>query len=642
MGKKTDIGKKARMLTIADILFTVFCLVAVICWYMHIPYRIEVTGVLAVLVIAIFIYSQKGLESEEKFIESYSELLQDETCFRSAFDYSENGMALLSKHGHCLKVNYALCQILGFHEDELLKKSIRKLIHPEDFKINIQKIRSMLKGEIKSYQAMQRFFTKNNETMWAMVTFSFVHDKENKPLYFVIQFQNDIAMDNSADHLPVIKGHELLTGLCNRTLLNQHLNELISTSTENKQPFALLLLDLDALRNINAGMSYEAGDTLLKIVAERLKNTIRSADMIARIGGDEFAIVIKNAEKLEVIGQIAQKILSGLLRSITINGREIFITGSIGVGLYPNDGKDVEALIRSADQALLRVKQAGGNHYQFFLPEATELSQKKSKQLSALNQAMAKNELQLYYQPCINLADQTIISVEALVRWQSSEYGLVMPNTIIPLAEESGLIFPLSEWVLRTACKQVNLWRTNGYPDLKLSINLSPYQFKNSNFMENVLRALKESDFPPALLSLEITEGLFMHDHENTIAILKKIKAAGVSIVIDDFGTGFSSLSYMTRYGIDKIKIDRSFIHKMIDNKDDEVIVSAMISMANKLGIKAVAEGVETKEQYDLLMTEGCDEMQGYYIAKPMPIELMETYLAKKKPASTKTNKDLP
>jgi EAL domain-containing protein (putative c-di-GMP-specific phosphodiesterase class I) len=373
------------------------------------------------------------------------------------------------------------------------------------------------------------------------------------------------------------------------------------------------------------------------MVGERLKGLVRSEDVVARVGGDEFAIVINNANSIETIAQVAQKILGGLLKASMLNGREVYVTASLGISVYPGDGEDIETLIKNADVACAKAKANGGNNYQFGTADVTEKAQEKSKQQSALNQAMAKNELLLYYQPCLTVSDQAITCVEALIRWQNKEYGLVMPDTIIPMAEESGLIVPISEWILRTACKQVKQWQKEN-PSLKLAINLSAYQFKNLNFMNNIIRALRETEFSPQALVLEVTEGLIMHDHENTMSILTKIKEEGISIVVDDFGTGFSSFSYLSNYAVDKIKIDQSFVQQITKGTNEVAIVSAMISMADKLGMKAVAKGVETKEQYDLLVSEGCNEMQGYYIAKPLPVEIMESFLKSRAVVPTENN----
>lgn len=622
--------KKDRMLTIADLLFTLLCLIAIACWYMQIPYKIEVTAALGLLAIGVLFFMKKGWKAESEFIDSYSELLENENYFRTAFDYAASGMALLSTHGQYLKVNHSLCQLLGYHEDELLKLSMRRVMQKEDFLSGLNSLREIIgvNSTNKSIQNIARYYTKDGDVIWIATNISFVRDKDNKPLYFVAQFQNANAKNILEKRIHTVLYTDLLTGLPNRSFLDKHLNELLFDVKKTKKEFAILLLDLDCLKKINDSISHEAGDTLLKTVVERLKSTVREEDMIARIGGDEFVIVINRVNQPEIIAQIAQKILHQLLKAITIEKHEIYITGSIGISLYPNDGQDIETLLKNADAALYKAKQKHGNHYEFCLPDLTEKAQEKSKQKSALSSALAKQELQLYYQPCVDATNKTINSVEALIRWQSDQYGLVMPDTIISMAEETGLIIPVSEWVLRTACKQVKKWQETINPSLKLSINISVYQFKSSSFMKNIIRALRESEFSPTHFVIEITEGLIMHNYDHTMKMLNDLKSEGVTIVVDDFGTGLSSFSYLANNSVDKIKIDKVFIDKILLDKSQTAMVGAMISMAKKLGIQTVAEGVETQQQYDYLVSEGCDEIQGYLIAKPMPIELMESFLA--------------
>lgn len=432
----------------------------------------------------------------------------------------------------------------------------------------------------------------------------------------------------SEDQLHHMAYHDPLTGLFNRNGMEQYLNELFQNHKKTANGFAMIILDLDYFKNINDSLGHEVGDTLLKIIAERLRNTVRVDDMVSRIGGDEFVIIVSETKNVETVAHIAQKILNTILKVIPIKGRELYITTSIGISIHPYDGEKIEKLINNADMALYRAKESGRNNYQFCTPDLTQKAQQKTERQNAMSHGLLKEEFLLYYLPSMNLTTQSIVSVEALLRWQSKEYGLVTPDSIISIAEESGLIVPLSEWIVRTACKQVKLWKNNGHSELTLSINVSPRQFKDTNFVDNILRAIRETDFPKEALILEIKEGLIMNDPANATSVLTTLKQAGMKIVIDDFGTGFSSFSYLSNDAVDKIKIDKSFIDDIARSPNDAAIVSAMILMAKKLGITAVAEGVETKEQYDILKAEGCDEIQGYYLAKPLPSELMESFLS--------------
>lgn len=432
---------------------------------------------------------------------------------------------------------------------------------------------------------------------------------------------------NTKQQLMQMAYHDQLTGLANRHRLEQYINELLASSKRKNTSFGVIILDLDFFKNINDSIGHDAGDALLKIVAERLKNAVRSNDMVARIGGDEFVIVLSDIKKAEVIAQIAQKILNNILQAIMLKGREIFITISVGISLYPQDGQDIETLMKNADLALYRAKSKGRNNYQFCTPDITLKFQETADRQVEMSHGLVKDEFLLYYQPSVSMTTSSILSVEALLRWQNKKYGFVTPDSIISIAEESGLIIPLGEWILRTACKQVGLWKANGFPSLNLAINLSVRQFKSPDFIQMIMRSLKETEFSPQALILEITESLIMHDPKNAFKVLENLKKNGMVIVIDDFGTGFSSFSNLSAEYVDKIKIDKTFIHQLTD-KNNVSIVSAMIVMAKKLGIKVIAEGVETKEQYDILMQEGCDEVQGYYIAKPLPTDLMESFLA--------------
>lgn len=628
--------KKDKMLTIADILFTLLCLVTVACWYMQIPYRIQITCVLGVLGLGVLYFMKKGYKSEVEFINSYDKLLENENHFRSAFEYAASGMALLSKNGHYLKVNHSLCQILGFNQEEFLKLSIRKVIQKNDLIKIIKMIRENIQNDDdKPIQEVFHYLNKNGATISMNTNISMIKSKDNQPLYFVGQFQM-LNPENLLDkYLNDTAYIDLLTKLPNRSCLNQYISDLLLNAKHIKSGFSLLIVDIDCLRRINNSIGQEEGDNLLITIAQRLKSIVREEDMISRIGGDEFAVVINRVNKSEIIANIAQNIQHQLLKPITLNNHNINITVSIGIGLYPQDGHDIETLLKNADLALYKAKENHGNNYQFCLPDVTKKAHEKTKKKNALANAIAKNEFQLYYQPCLNLEDKSVTSVEALIRWHSDQYGLVMPDTIIPMAEETGLIIPVSEWVIRTACKQVKAWQGKINSDLKLSINISPYQFKSPGFVKSIIRALKESEFPPQNFIIEMTESLITHNYDHTQNLLTELKNEGVMIVVDDFGTGVSSFNYLLNHSVDKIKINKSFIQKIQQDASQETMVGVVISMAKKLGIRTVAEGVETQQQFDYISNEGCDEAQGYYIAKPLPIDLMESFLTSRVATST-------
>jgi diguanylate cyclase (GGDEF)-like protein/PAS domain S-box-containing protein len=630
--------KKFSRLAIISLFYSILAMLILIAWYLPSSNYTEIATVFGLIAIGLQLLTKKAPLPEAVLSHLYSQLQESENRFRSAFDYAAIGMALLSPRGRFLKVNQSLCQILKFTEQELLNMSIRHLVHPDDFNKELPQIKRMLRGDTKTYQAVQRFFNKNGEVIWIMSSVSVVRNASRKPLHFIAQFQNISAEKRSEERLRHMAYHDPLTGLANRNRLEQHINEILTAAKRNDESFAVIILDLDFFKNINDSIGHDAGDALLQIVSERLKNTIRSKDIVARVGGDEFVIVINDVKRAEVVAQIGQKILYNLLKPIMLKGRELYITTSIGISVYPYDGQDIETLVKNADLALYRAKENGRNNYQFCTPDMAQKAQEKIERQNALSHALLQDEFVLYYQPSLDVVSQKIESVEALLRWQSKDYGFVTPDSIISLAEESGLIVPLSDWVLHTACNQVKSWQSTGFPSLKLAINLSARQFKNMDFLKNILLLLEGTHFPSHHLALEITEGLIMYDPENTLRVLSTLKAAGIIISVDDFGTGFSSFSYLTNHAVDKIKIDKSFIKQLTTDPAKISAVAAMIAMANKLGIKSVAEGVETKEQYDILVHEGCDEIQGFYIAKPLPADQMEQYLKQTSFNSSKNN----
>lgn len=567
--------------------------------------------------------------SEKETVLINKQLQESENRFRSAFDFAAIGMALISLEFHFLKVNPSLCHILGYSEDDILRMDPRSLIEPEDFKRSVNHFQEMLDGKIKSFQLEQRFFHKNKDAIWMLVSTSLIHDALDHPLYFICQIQNINAEKRAEEQLRQMAFHDPLTGLANRNKLEQYVNQLINTATRNQPGFALFLLDLDNFKTINDSIGHDAGDLLLQVVAERLKITVRDTDLVARLGGDEFVIVITNIKKIESVAQIAQKILHNMLKPLVIRGHEIYVTTSIGISFFPTDGQDIQTLMKNADLALYRTKEEGRNNYQFCTPEITKRAHEKMLRQNALNYGLVKDEFFLYYQPILDLKTDRISSVEALLRWRNKEFGSITTEEIIALCEESGLIIALSEWIIRTACKQVKSWQENGYEGLTVSINLSPRQFKQVNFVKSVMQILKDIDFPPHCLELEITESLIMQDPENTLQILQQFKNIGIKIAIDDFGTGYSSMSYLKRFSVDKIKIDNTFMRQIPKDETAISIVTAMIAMSTKLGIKTLAEGIETKDQYEFLIREGASEMQGYYLSRPLPIDLMAEYLAR-------------
>jgi len=413
--------------------------------------------------------------------------------------------------------------------------------------------------------------------------------------------------------------HDALTGLPNRRLLEDRLTQALALGHRNRKNSAVMFVDLDRFKMINDSLGHAVGDALLKEVAGRLVTQLREGDTICRIGGDEFVVVLPEVKRSSDVAHVAQKVIEQLSQPVTVEERELVVTCSIGIAVYPDDGRDAETLIRNADAAMYHAKELGRANYQFFTEQMNQAASRRLQLESDLRRAVGKGELRVHYQPIVDVASGRIAAHEALVRWQHPERGLVLPAEFIQLAEETGIILKLGEWILGEACRWNTFIGARG-PDggeLQIAVNLSARQFNDPHLSRVVARALKETGLPPRLLELEITESTAMQQTDVTLRTLKKLKQLGVSIAIDDFGTGYSSLSYLRRFPVDKVKIDRSFVAEVPANRDQGAIVSAIIALAHALQIKVVAEGVETEAQREFLKSCGCDLIQGYLVGKP-------------------------
>lgn len=427
----------------------------------------------------------------------------------------------------------------------------------------------------------------------------------------------------------VTANHDPLTGLPNRKLFLFRLRQALAKKEHSERMLAVAFLDLDQFKFINNSLGHHVGDLLLKEVAARLNGCLRNTDTVSRLGGDEFTIILDHIAKQEDTALVVEKIFTSFAKPFRLEDHEIFVTSSVGIAIYPTDGETAENLLRNADTAMYHAKEKGRNNYQFF---AEELNEKMSERLSmntGLRRALQRDEFLLHYQPRINPATGRIASTEALIRWQHPEKGLIPPGKFIPRAEETGLIIPIGEWVLRTACAQNQAWQIAGLPPMRVSVNVSVRQFTQQNIVDVIRDILAETGLEPEFLELEITESVIMLNPDLAIKTLGDLKAMGISIAIDDFGTGYSSLMNLKRLPVDVIKIDRSFISGIAVEKSDETLVSTIISMGHNLGLSVVAEGVETGEQLAFLAERACQEVQGFYLSKPLPPGSMNLLLEK-------------
>lgn len=417
--------------------------------------------------------------------------------------------------------------------------------------------------------------------------------------------------------------HDVLTDLPNRILLNDRLSQAIEQAHRQGRQLAVMSMDLDQFKHINDSLGHAVGDQLLGSVAERLVTCVYHSDTISRPGGDEFVLLFPYIERAENVATTAQNILAALTLPHRIDQHSLHISASIGISLYPDDGKDAETLIKNADTAMYHAKESGRNTYKFFEQSMSVRAVRRQYIEASLRIALEERQFVLYYQPKINLESGLIVGVEALIRWQHPERGLVPPAEFIPIAEDCGLILPIDRWVLREACSQAETWRQAGLPPIIMSVNTSALEFRARDFLENIQTTLADTGFEARYLELELTEGLLMENAESTNAMLHALTDLFIKLAIDDFGTGYSSLSYLQKFPINTLKIDQSFVKQMTSKPDDAAIVSAVISMAKSLKLSVIAEGVETAEQYAFLRTKQCDEGQGYYFGRPMTADAL-------------------
>jgi diguanylate cyclase (GGDEF)-like protein len=430
------------------------------------------------------------------------------------------------------------------------------------------------------------------------------------------------------DKLTQLAQFDVVTGLPNRSLFRDRLSQALAQVQRNGGLLGVLFVDLDGFKAVNDTLGHTAGDTLLDQVGQRLQYSVRSGDTVSRLAGDEFAILLTNLAKTEDAGKVAEKILAECARAFHVGGNQTFVSASIGVALHPGDGNDTDQLLKNADIAMYRAKEQGRNNYQFYLPQMHERALERMRLEAELRGALSRDEFVLHYQPKVDLHNGEICGFEALLRWQHPERGLVPPVKFISILEDTGLIVPVGEWVIRTVCAQILSWQELGMKIHPVAVNLSSRQFQHKNIDIVIRRILDSTGVNPRLLEFEVTESLLMQDAEEAVRMLHNMKSFGVRLSVDDFGTGYSSLAYLKRFPLDVLKIDRAFIRDCITDPDDATIVQAIISLAQNLKLKVVAEGVETEAQLHFLRALGCDHMQGYFFSKPVEIDAVNRMLA--------------
>lgn len=528
------------------------------------------------------------------------------------------------------------CAIPQLHGEKTVMplNEFESLIHVEDKRRVRQYFNRFPLGNGDVFDTEFRLTSNSDNFNWLQLTGHSIHDNT------ITGTIRDITKEKKAkEDLWTLANHDILTSLPNRGLFIKKLNEAIHNSSRSNGIMALLFLDLDKFKHVNDTQGHEAGDKLLKKVAAFLINLVQEGDTVARFGGDEFAVILKDASNQKNIERIAEKLIKPFSDGFKINKKHTVVGASIGIGIYPKDASNAEELLRCADTAMYHSKTSGRNKASFYNSAMRDQINRKNQLEHALRQALKNNDgtLSLHYQPRVNIETGEIVSFEALSRWDFPELGTVPPSEFISIAEDSGLIVEFGNNTLEQACRQLKIWHDAGHPDLRIAVNISPMQFLLSNVPANVLKILQKVQLEPQHLELELTENLIVHNPEKTITMLNALKAMGIKLSIDDFGTGYSSLSYLSQFPLDILKIDKSFIHQMNKTKKGSALAQSVIAIAHSLDLEVIAEGVETKAQFDQLKELHCEYVQGYYFSKPVPASEISTLLKSNKTKNTST-----
>lgn len=581
------------------------------------------------------VLDEQGKRVLEGFIEDVTEqvlsqrqLSDAELRYRSIFEDSVIGMFQTSIEGHYLAANRALAQLYGYDTPAELIAGLSDIAgdlyvaagRRDEFKTLMRE-----HGRVSDFES--EVYRRDGSRIWISEHAHVVRGADGEALYYEGTVEDVTAQHNYRQQLEYQATHDPLTGLPNRNLLQDRLKQVLRLATRRGTRGALAFVDLDNFKLVNDSLGHGAGDRLLVEVAHRLRACLRDSDTVARYGGDEFVLILGDYGGLSETLHILHRVRDSVSAPIMLNGQEIRINCSLGVSVFPDDGVDLEVLLRHADAAMHHAKKLGKGQFQFFTESLNVEARERLALDSALRRAVEQEELHVVYQPKVDARGRPF-GFEALVRWESEAFGNVSPVRFIPLAEENGLIGQLTWFVLRQACQQAVAWRAAGYEKLRVAVNISPSLFRERDLASMVRMVLQDAGLPPENLELEITEGMLMGDVERTLAVLEELKAMGVYVAVDDFGTGYSSLAYLKRFPIDILKVDRSFVIECDEGNGGLAITRAIVSLAHSLNLRVVAEGVEKQTQLAVLNALGCEEFQGYLFAKPMPGDKVADWLA--------------
>ncbi len=544
------------------------------------------------------------------------------------FENTEDGVMIVDRDLSIRAVNGAFSRITGYAGVEALGEAGGRLLVPRRHARSFYARLGEHLDKVGRWRGEVCGRSKDGTTFPALLTVSAVRDGQGDVVNYIAVFSDITMLKQSEARLHHLAHHDALTGLPNRNLFVDRLGQALARAERGRWIVALLFLDLDRFKYVNDTLGHLAGDHLLCDVAKRLKVSVRESDTVARLGGDEFTVILEGLGRADEAAEVADKVLASLRQPITLNDREILIGGSIGISLYPRDGPDVKTLIQHADAAMYDAKEGGKNTHRFYHAGLTTRSAERLDLEARLWRALERDEFELHYQPKVGLPGGELTGSEALIRWRHPEWGLVRPDRFIPIAEETGLIGPIGEWALRHACRQQVRWRDQGLPGLPVAVNISGRQILVGGLADTVARILAETGCPTQSLELEVTEGFLIEDPERGGAVLQALKALGIRLTIDDFGTGYSSLAYLQRLPLDVVKIDRSFIRHLPEDREGAAIVQAVVALAHSLDLKVIAEGVESEAQSSFLNQQDCDEAQGYLFSPPRPAGEFEALVA--------------
>ena len=544
----------------------------------------------------------------------------------SAFHHSGEAIMITDHNNRILTVNAAFTMLTGYSQDEVAGQDPRILsagrTSREDYKRMWAAIKekSFWQGEIWDRRKDGGVYPK-----WLSV--SVIRDEQGDIRYHIAHF-TDVSTERATEaKIHYMAHHDMLTGLNNRFSLKDRLEHALAVARRESARVALLFIDLDRFKVINDTLGHHVGDELLIHVSRRLRQCVRESDLVARLGGDEFVVMLSGIEHSSSVAMVAEKLVMRVGEPYPVGAHTLYTTPSIGIAIYPMDGEDGETLMRNADAAMYHAKSAGRNNFQFFDAKMNEAAVERLGIEHALRLALGRDEFRLHFQPIIDLRTGKVSCVEALIRWQHPERGLLAPGMFIGVAEETGLIQPIGDWVIWAACRQLAAFREAGLTGVKMAINISAIQMRNSDLSVLARGVIEAYSLPPGDLVFEITESVAMEHPDETVRVLDLLRDMGVSLALDDFGTGYSSLSYLRMFALDKLKLDRSFVEEIGQDVDGQVICDATIGLAHNLGLTLVAEGVETEAQLDYLRDRGCDLVQGYLFSKPLPAELVMDFI---------------